>query len=377
MNIKKIKKHIWTLATLPETGDPIVSCYLAVENGRIRNRKAAEKCLSPIKDGLLGQNHQLLRKALKPMQEYLANSLLPDAKGVAIFSHAGSIPFFLPLQFRVSMPYWVAVDLIPNIFHLAELKDNYHRYVILMIADEGAQILEVNISSVTKELWTQRPELRKRISWEWTKTHFQQHPLKTSQRSIKEKVKILKRLISEEGQTKLVLSGDPRRIAEIKNNLPQHLLAKLVEIMPLSCSTEPIDAVKATIGILIREEEKASQISAEFLSQEMKIGGHAVAGMKSCLKNLKKNLVESLIMLETYSPGMGWICNHCGFINFNNSNPDFCLTCKKDTIKKINIKEEMVRLAECIGAAVKIVGKNDDLHRLGGVGCLLRMPHPE
>lgn len=374
MSINKIEKHLRTLATLPETDEPIISCYLPIDNSRIKDRKELEKCFSPIKDALVSQKQQLIRDALKPIRDYLANQLLPDTKGLVLFSRAGNSPFFLPIQFQVPMPYWVAVDFIPNIFHLAEHKDNFHRYVILIINNEGAQILEVNIGSITKELWTQRPELRRLLSREWTKTHYQKHPEKNNKRSTKIKVKILKRLMSKDRKTQLILLGDSYRIAEIKNNLPKHLLAKLVDLTPLSNSTEPFDAVKATIGILIRSEEEESQYTTEYLSREIKTGGFAIAGMKGCLKNLKENLVDTLIMLKSYSPGLGWICKHCGFAGFDRYTPSFCLTCEGHIIKKVNIREEMVRLAERIGAVVKIVGQNDKLDQLGGVGCLLRSP---
>ncbi|MCP4752644.1 MAG: hypothetical protein GY866_17295 [Proteobacteria bacterium] len=376
MELKKLKRHIRTLATLPETDEPVVSCFMTLENGRVKNSNVFEQYLQPIKRALSTQERHSMRDALEPIRTYLADKLLPDAKGVAIFSRAGDEPFFLPLQFKVPLPYWIAVDSTPNIYHLVELKDTYHRYVVMITTRESARILEVNVGSVTRELWTQRPDLRQRIGREWTKMHFQKHARERGRRFIKEKVKILNRLMSQAGHSHLILVGHPSMTAEIRDNLPKNLLSKLVDLVPLCGLTETSDVVKATIGRFIRAEEEKSQYTVDLLSQELQTGGLAVAGVRDCLKTVTENRVDTLVMLKTYRPGMGWTCEDCGLTGFDNHIPGRCPACRRLVLKEFDLKEEMVRLAEHGGAAVEIVGQNDDLDRLGGVGCLLRYRVP-
>ena len=372
MELKKLKQHIRTLATLPEKDNPIVSCYMMLENGRVKFSNAYDELIQPIKGGLSTQEWQSVKAALEPIRIYLDNKLQPDAKGIAIFSRAGGEPFFLPLQFCVPLPYWIVVDSTPNIYHLVELKDTYHRYVVLITTRESARILEINVGSVTRELWTQRPELRKRIGREWTKMHYQKHTKERGRRFSKEIVKTLKKLMSEAGHTHLVLAGHPSIMAEMKDILPKPLLSKLVDLVPLSSKTETTDVVKATIGYFIRVEEEESQYTAEILSKELHTGGLAVAGAGNCLKALKENRVDTLVILKTYSPGRGWTCSDCGFIDFEQPIFSKCPICRGLALKEFDIKEEMVCLAEYIGAEVEIVRHSDALNRLCGVGCLLR-----
>ena len=40
MELKNLQKHVRTLATLAETDAPIISCYLTLHNGRIKDRIA-------------------------------------------------------------------------------------------------------------------------------------------------------------------------------------------------------------------------------------------------------------------------------------------------------------------------------------------------
>jgi len=135
-------------------------------DGRIKNRGAFDGQVRPLIGSLTGQTRLDFGDALEPIARYLAEKLLLGAKGVAIFSRAGGEPFFLPLQFRVPLPDWMAVGTTPNIFHLVELKDTYHRYVVMISTEESVRIYEVNLGAVTEQLWEQRPELRKRVGRE-------------------------------------------------------------------------------------------------------------------------------------------------------------------------------------------------------------------
>ncbi len=377
MDLKKLKKHIKTLATLPETDELVISCYMTLEDCRIKDSNAFEEHLQPIKKVLSGQHWQNMKDALEPIRAYLAEKLLPDAKGIAIFSRAGEEPFFFPLQFRVPLPYWIAVDSTPNIYHLVELKDTYHRYVVLITTRESARILEVNIGSVTRELWTKRPELRKRIGREWTKMHFQKHTKERSRRFNKEKIKILNKLMSEGGHTHLILAGHPSITAEVKDNLPKQLLSKLIDLVPLSSATDTSDVVNTTIGSFIRAEEEESQYTAELFVKEIHTGGLAVAGLRDCLKTLRENRVDTLVMLKSYKPGKEPACADCGFTDFDKQISSTCPDCGGLVLKEIDLREKMVSLAESTGAEVEIVNEHEALSRIGGIGCLLRYRLPE
>ena len=75
--------------------------------------------------------------------------------------------FMLPMQFAAPLPNWIAVYPTPNIYHLVELKDNYHRYVVLLAKPDRACILEVNLGAATIRAWINQPDLRTRVGQEW------------------------------------------------------------------------------------------------------------------------------------------------------------------------------------------------------------------
>ena len=159
MELKNLQEHIRILATLAESDAEVISCYLTLAKDQLANRNAFDEQVRSLKLGMTGKDRSDFEAALERIEAYLKTELLPNAKGIALFSRAGADPFFLPLQFRVPLPNWVAVDTTPNIYHLVELKDTYHRYVVMISTEESVRILEVNLGTVTEELWKERPEL--------------------------------------------------------------------------------------------------------------------------------------------------------------------------------------------------------------------------
>ncbi len=377
MELKNLKEHTRTLATLAESDTEVISCYLALAKGRLTNRNAFDEQVRSLKLGLTGKDRSDFETALERIEAYLKTEVLPDAKGIALFSRSGAEPFFLPLQFRIPLPNWVAVDTTPNIYHLVELKDTYHRYVVMISTEESVRILEVNLGAVTEELWKERPELRKRVGREWTKDHYQNHRRNRTEKFIKEKINILDRLMSAGGYGHLILAGNPRMTAGVRDELPKHLLTKLVDVVPAASKTSVADVVEATIASFIEEEERDSRLAVDELVQAVNTGGLAVCGTEPVFRALERGQVDTLILAKAYEPDKGWQCTVCDIMNVNREEPEKCPECGASELRGFEVNEEMVRLAEREGCEIEVVEHSDELRLLGGVGCLLRYRLPE
>jgi peptide subunit release factor 1 (eRF1) len=67
----------------------------------------------------------------------------------------------------------------------------------------------------------------------------------------------------------------------------------------------------------------------------------------------------------------------CDTAEVQQSRPAACPTCGSPRTRELNVKEELVRLAELAGCGVEIVHDSETLMNLGGVGCLLRFLSPD
>jgi hypothetical protein len=174
--LDELKGHVTLLASLEETGAPIVSAYFNLEGGRAGWRETLDERARVLQRVRKGYDRADFEEAVDKIEGWLDTELHPDAKGAAIFvrgTFGGG--FLLPMQFAAPLPNWIAVYPTPNIYHLVELKDRYHRYVILLALSDRVSILEVNLGAATTEAWINQSELRTRVGSEWTRAHYQIH----------------------------------------------------------------------------------------------------------------------------------------------------------------------------------------------------------
>ncbi len=375
--LAELKQHIRKLITLEATDAPVISFYLNLESaeggpsGTDYQSVLAERA-ALLRKSLRGAPKEYLAEALGRIGDYLLRELQPGAKGAAIFARGGSRPFFLPLQFQVPLPNWIAVDVIPNVYHLVELKDTYHRFVLLLMTEKSARILEINLGAATTEAWAERPELRDRVGSGWTKAHYQHHREQQSERFIAEEIRVLDRLMSAGGHTHLILAGNPDITARMKMALPRHLAEKLVDTVHASAHDTLRDIVAATNSLFVEHEEMESLDRVGQLEQEINTQGLAVAGTAASLRALKWRQADVLVMAKAYQPEPGWACVHCGEITTAPKKPMTCSACLGFELREVDLREEMVQLAEKNAVEVEIVVRSDLLMELGGVGCLLR-----
>lgn len=376
MDLAELRAHIRSLITLEESEAPLVSAYIPIGRHGARPNPF-EARVREIRKLLTEEERSHFDEPFDRVLQFLTREVRPLTRGVAAFARGGRRPFFLGLQFQVPVPERLSVGPTPDVYHLVELKDAYHRYVVLISTTESARILEVNLGAITREVWTERPELRERVGREWTHEHYQDHRRERGERFVKEKVELLERLMDAGGHTHLILAGNPRMTAHIRKSLPKRILDKLVDVVPAPGNARVEDIVEATLSTFIDRERQESLDAVAELLGAIKRGGLAAAGTSATLAALRRGQADVLVMAQRYALGPAWGCRQCGWVDAMSSCPDGCPVCGANELKTENLREIMVRLAERQGLEVEIVEHSDVLMALGGVGCLLRYAHRE
>lgn len=371
MDLPNLRQHVQILATLDETDEVVISCYVNLEAGRAGYRDVLDGRIRAVRAALPARRRRAFEEALGRVEAFLASDLDPAAAGAAIFSRGGRHPFFLPLQFKVPVSNQMTADSLPSVYGLVLLKDVFHRYVLMISTETDARIVEVSLGDVTSELWLKRPELRKRVGREWTREHYQNHRRDRSRKFIKEKIKILDRLVSDGRYDHLVLAGNPPMVAKIRAKLPKRLLDKLIDVVPLPGATATEEAVLATLASFAEHEQQESIEAASLLLDELRRGSLAVAGTAAVLEALGRGQVDFLIIADAYVSPEGWICHICQSAAVGRL-PAACPGCGERSVREADFKEELVRLAEKSGCGIEIVRDSDVLLDIGAVGGLLR-----
>lgn len=340
MEIRQLQNQIRTLIELDETDSPIVSYFLDCEDPDapqvLRERAiAARKAVDR-------SQREDLERTLDRIENHVTGELGASTRSVAIFARSGSSPLFTALEFEATLPTQMFVDPLPTIFPLVQLKDNYHRYVLMICNEESARILEVSLGSVTREVWARRPELRERVGREWTKLHYQNHRRDRSERFVKEKIALLERIFASGGHSHLMLAGNTQILARVRKALPKALADRLVDAVPASSRDRSTDVVVATLSSFLEHEERESQAAVGLLRRELRRGGLATCGYRDSRAALERGQADLLVLLADEAEAAG------------------------------SQAEELVRLAVQADVHVEVVQDSDELEALGGVGCLLR-----
>lgn len=371
MEVPTLQRHIAALAALEETEAPVLSCYLNLEKGAPACQIELAQRIESLKESLHPATRLQVDAAFGTIETYLREREGRGNFGLALFSRAGKQPFFLPLEFRVPLPTSITASSGPNIYHLAEVKDNYDRYVVLFATGESARILAIDLGSITQEVWKARPELRPASGSERA-ANYQNQRCERIRQFIRDEIRIAERLMAAGKYGHLILAGPARTIAALRHALPQHLLAKLVDVVSAGAGDRLADVVAATLPPFLEHEENESLAVVDRLLKQLHRHRRAVAGTRDSMAALRDDQAGVLVVAKDYQPGEGWRCRACGHSHLEARRPRRCATCQSDRLRQFDIKEEAVRLAARRACGIEIVNHSNPLMQLGGIGCLLR-----
>ena len=376
IDVDQLSRCIRRLITLEDSLAPMVSCYAHIGPNGPQPTVFASRVRAILRS-LNQEEGALFEEAFRRVQTFLGSEVRPSTRGAVVFSRAGPHPFFLGLQFQVPVRERLSVGWTPNIYGLVELKDSYHRYVVLIATEEVARIVEINLGAVTRELWSERPELRERVGRQWSREHYQNHRRSRGDRFLAEKIDLLGKLMVAGGHTHLILAGTPRLIEHIRGQLPRHLRNKLIDTVPSSAGAQVEDVVSATLSSFIQREQQESLDAVQALVRSLQSDGLGAAGTTQTLGALRRGQADVLIVARDYASGPGWSCAQCNWAAAASLRPERCPECHAEELRAADLKEVMVKLAERQVLEVEVVEHSDALMQLGGIGCLLRYATPE
>ncbi len=345
MRIEDLERSLRRIATLDETDDLVLTAVLDCTVGRSAIKERLEQRIRPLLPDLPATQRTGLTESWNRIERWVDDELGPETRGAVVYARGRTAPLFVPLEFRVDMPREaVILDTLPSVYDLCALKDTYHRYVVLLCTEDSMRILEVHLGAVTRQIWKEHPEIRRRVGREWTREHYRNHRRDRTQRFVDEMIDILEERTESGGYRHLVLAGTPRLLAHVRDALPKTLRGIVIDQLPASGRTSVEDVVTATLSTFVEEEQRESLSVVDTLFDALYRDGLAVVGARRCLAALENDQADLVIMAHDYHT---------------------------------ESREPILRAAQRSGCTVEFVDGNDRLERVGGVGCLLRYRLPD
>ena len=340
MNTATIKHLIHRLVEIEANDSPLITCTLDLEQPETDVLRELDGRAEVISSRLGGQRRSDFDDAFADLRSFVQRRAFGHGRSAVIYSRWGDHPVFIPTLFDVPMETQFIVDQLPHIYPLIELKDTYHRFVVVITTEDEARILETTLGSVTEEILASRPDLREKIGREWTREHYHNHKHEKEQQFIREKIRIVEELMQRRGHNHLIVAGSPKMAARLTRALPAHLKSKLISTVNMNPRAGISPILLEAVHLFVAAENVESHDRVSELERAVLSGRMAVAGYDACRDALEQGYADVLIVDQNFV--------------------------------ELEQREELVRLASIANVPIETVNGSEALQRLSGMGCLLR-----
>jgi hypothetical protein len=157
-SMKQLHRHISALSTLPETDAPVMSAYFDLRSPVETLRAAFETWATAARNALPKAERPLFDDAKSEIRAILKQAWPEDMQGLAVFARGGDHPLLLALPFQAALETHFDASPRPAIFPLIQLKDRFHRFVLVICTEDTGRIMELTLGAVTAEILTTRPD---------------------------------------------------------------------------------------------------------------------------------------------------------------------------------------------------------------------------
>lgn len=338
--LETLRSHIFKLATLPESLAPTVSAFLQVCETKEFLRSRLFAWASTARATLNPEARLLFENARQDVETVIARSWPDEIRSVAVFSRHGESPLLLVIPFRVEMDLCFNVSNQPSIFPLVQLKDRFHRFVVAIATEDASRIYEVVLGAVSEELLSERPEMGEHIGRGWGRERFHQRKRECDQRFYRDQVTIITHLMAKRGYNHLILGGNPRHVAGLREILPKHIGTRLVgELLKTPSGGNYSSVLEQAITTFVEAERAESRGTVSRLHEQVRRQGLAVVGVPHSRDAILGGYAAELVIAEELPASE---------------------------------REELTRLATVRNLAIEVCEGDELLATHGGVGCLLR-----
>jgi peptide chain release factor subunit 1 len=367
--------HIQQLAAFEPTTFPVLSLYLDLspdQHGRDKHAAFVRKALAERIKGMQGNAsaRQSIEADAARIDAYLRESVRPSANGLALFACSGA-GFFDAVQLDTPVErHWLFCGQVPHLYPLVRLVDQYPRYAAVMLDTHQAQIYVFGLNTVERETDVVNEKTRRSMVGGWSQARYQRHADNMHLQHVKEVVETLDRIVAEENLSRIVVVGSDVAVPLLRDQLPQRLQEKLVDVIRLERGAGEGAILHATLEALRQQDAVGDAAQVARMLDAWRAGGLAVAGPAATLEALQLGQVDELLLASApqaiapeRTPNVAMTAGPIAVETSDPAQPD---------APRLIVADELVTRAEQTGARVRFIEDAALLESVGGVGALLR-----
>ena len=361
------------LAAFEPAGYPFVSLYLNLQpdqHGRDNFKSFVRKEFKTKAKSLPPESLELtsFKRDTARIESYLRNEVRPSANGLAIFACAGANDYFKALQLDAPLKrHDLHVNERPHLYPLARVIDQYPRYVAVLADTNSARLFVFGVGKILGREEMQQVKLAGPQAGGWSQMRYQRHMDNFHLQHAKEVVEVLDRVVREESVNHIILAGDEVIIPLLREQLPDRLRDKLIDVLRLDIKTPEHEVLKATMESLREHNLHTDAEKVRQLFDEHRAGGLAVVTWNDTVKAIERGQVDELLISATARE-----IRTTEQAGDDSELEQHVSDAPVSTASSLMPADLLVTLARQTGARVTFIEDTALLSSVGGVGAMLR-----
>jgi peptide chain release factor subunit 1 len=332
------------LASLEPGPFPVLSLYLnlqANERGRDQFDPFLRKELA---DRLRtypghGPERESIEQDAEKIRAYVAQ-LDPSLNGLALFASSGAglfeaIPLAAPIE-----AHRLYIGDLPHLYPLARVLEAYPRYLALVADTHSARIFVFAANTTVKTERIENEKTKHHKQGGWSQARYQRHTENFHLLHAKEVVDAVDRIVLEEGLDKILISGDEVIVPLLRDQMPKHLLERILDVVKLDIRTPEHEVLAATMEVLRQHDADTDRERVDRLLDAYRGNGLGTVGAENVRRAFELGQVDELIITAS--------------------------------VDASDADQEFIRQAHNTSAGVRFIEDAALLQPVGGVGAFLR-----
>jgi peptide subunit release factor 1 (eRF1) len=370
-----LRQQLDKLAAYEPQDVPVISLYLNLapdQHGRDNYdafiRKAFAEHLKAFKES--SAERASLERDLERISGYLSDEVHRSSNGLAVFASSGAGEFFEAIQLDVPLDeHWLFIGSVPHLYPLVKVIDQYPRYASVLLDTHRARIFVFGLGAVERREQLTSEKTRRNSMGGWSQARYQRRAENVHLLHVKEVVDTLERIVQRDNIQHIILAGDDVVVPLLKEKLPKHLEAKLVDVLSLERDAGEDEIIEATLEVLRQKDAESDAERVQELIGAWQSSGLGVVGPEGTLKALQMGQVEELLISGTPQDLRATKLPDDAAPGHVKAETSGATTAAESQLK---LADELVTRAQQTSARVRFIEDPELLKAFGGVGALLR-----
>ena len=360
-----------------EPGDaPVLSLYLNMRTdntGRANYESFLRKTFADRSRALTGSARKSFDRSVERITAYLGEDVRRTTNGLAVFaSTTAKGDFFEAVQLDVPLDeHWLFIGSVPHLFPLARLNDQYPRYAALLVDTNSARLFVFGLGSKEAQEQVTNEKTRRNTMGGWSQARYQRRIENVHLHHMKEVVTVLDRVVRDEHINHIVIACDDVARPTLLEQLPQHLVEKIVDTVSLDIRTPEHQVLAQTLDALRAKDAETDVEHVEALLDGYRSGGLGVVGPEDTLQALTMGQVEELLITAT-PDALRRVRKMPADSAPGSVEVDTSASAAGVDAQRIKLADELVTKAQQTSARIRFIEDAALLDKFGGVGALLR-----